>query len=102
MDILSLLALLFVPAAGAIGGVALGWWFYRSAVRELQYGLAVAEDRLLREVKRRVAQDRWDKGQPEPAELRALEGELTKGLLPPDEFIRRKQRLIYGPREVPE
>lgn len=101
MELTSLVLLVVLPAAGAILGLALGRWLYLRALRELQYGLADLEDRLIREVKKRAAQDRWDKTGPDPAEVRALEGELAKGLLPPDEFIRRKQAMIYGPRQVP-
>jgi len=67
----------------------------RRDVRELQYGLADLEDRLIREVKKRASAVRWDA----PPEPEGVKEELRSGFLHPAEFARRKsmRRMARGP-----
>ena len=83
--------LILAPGASFLVGLYLGSWYLRREVRELQYGLADLEDRLLREVKRRAATMRWD-AEGEPAKLKdELESHLKgTGFLTPGEFVRKK------------
>lgn len=83
--LLALLACMLSGGAGIYGSS----WLLRRQVRELQYGLADLEDRLVREVKKRAAAARWEQGE-EPIGPDALKEELKGGLLSPAEFARRK------------
>lgn len=69
----------------------MGTALLRRTVRELQYGLADLEDRLVREVKKRAAMARWEAGE-EPTDPVALKEELRTGFLSPAEFARRKSQ----------
>jgi len=84
-----ILLVLGAACLGAAAGLYAGATLLRRAVRELQYGLADLEDRLVREVKKRAAMARWEAGD-EPADPAALKDELKGGFLDPAEFARRK------------
>ncbi len=89
MEIGWILIVLGAAMVGAGAGVYATTTLQRRAVRELQYGLADLEDRLVREVKKRAAAARWEQGE-EPADLEAAKQELKTGFLSPVEFARRK------------
>lgn len=89
MEVGWILLVLGAASVGAAAGLYAGASLLRRAVRELQYGLADLEDRLVREVKKRAALARWDAGE-EPAQPSALKEELKTGFLSPGEFARRK------------
>ena len=86
-----------------VGAAALylGTSLLRREVRELQYGLADLEDRLVREVKKRAAAARWE----EPPGPETVKEELQRGFLHPAEFARRKseRRMSRGTedRQIP-
>lgn len=90
---------LFAGLLGAAGGVYLSTFVLRRAVREVQYGLADLEDRLVREVKKRAAAARWEEP---PAEETITEG-VKAGFLSPAAFARRKseRRLSRGSQAGP-
>ncbi len=83
--------LTFAPGASFLLGLYLGSWYLRRAVRELQYGLADLEDRLIREVKRRAVATRWEVEAADKEKLsEELKAEVGKSFLKPAEFIARK------------
>ncbi len=89
---MELIWILLAASAGLAAGCAglyVGSTLLRRTIRELQYGLADLEDRLVREVKKRAAAARWEQGE-EPADLEAAKKELKTGFLSPAEFARRK------------
>lgn len=80
---------------GFLIGLYLGSWYLRRAVRELQYGLAALEDRLIREVKRRAVRDRWDREENQDvmdpaAAVAEMKARLGPGFLSPVEFVKKK------------
>lgn len=87
---------LLVGLSGAsfLIGLYLGSWYLRRAVRELQYGLAALEDRLVREVKRRAVRDRWDREGDQDLEPAAAVEEMKRtlppGFLSPVDFVKKK------------
>lgn len=89
MDVIWILLAGAAGLMGAAAGLYAGSWFLRRTVRELQYGLADLEDRLVREVKKRAAAARWE-GEPDPAELKEELKAAAGGFLSPAEFARRK------------
>jgi len=84
-----ILLVLGAACLGAAAGLYAGATLLRRTVRELQYGLADLEDRLVREVKKRAAAARWEAGD-EPVDPAALKDELKTGFLSPADFARRK------------
>jgi len=58
-----ILSVLLSFAAGW-GGARLALWHFNRRLRDCQYDIAAVDDRLLREVKKRAAEERWSK---EPA-----------------------------------
>lgn len=89
MDLVWILLAAAGGLAAGCAGLYVGTTLLRRTVRELQYGLADLEDRLVREVKKRAAAARWEQGE-EPADPEALKQELRTGFLSPVEFARRK------------
>lgn len=97
MDVIWILLAAGVGLLAGTAGLYVGTALLRRSVRELQYGLADLEDRLVREVKKRAAAARWEAGE-EPADPAALKEEVRTGFLSPAEFARRKrERRIRGP-----
>jgi len=70
-------------------GLYTGTALLRRRLREVEYGLADLEDRLIREVKKRAALARWET-EPEPAALKEELKANVASLLSPAEFVRRK------------
>jgi len=87
--------ILLVPLAGLMGvsvGLYAGTSLLRRSVRELQYGLADLEDRLVREVKKRAAAARWEAEGDDTDKLKAeLETHAKTGaFLSPADFVKKK------------
>jgi len=79
MWMLELLWLLLVPFISGWVSVYLMSWGIRRALRNMGHDLAVVEDRLLRETKRRVAEERWSKDPAAPpADVDAAIAEIRK------------------------
>lgn len=97
MDVIWILLALVASLLSGGAGIYGASWLLRRQVRELQYGLADLEDRLVREVKKRAAAARWEAGD-EPPDLEAAKTELKTGFLSPAEFARRKsaRRMTRG------
>lgn len=89
MEVIWILLAAGAGLAAGCTGLYVGTTLLRRTVRELQYGLADLEDRLVREVKKRAALARWDAGDA-PDDPETLKDELKTGFLSPAEFARRK------------
>lgn len=66
MWMLDVVWLVLIPLASGGGAVYLLSWGLRRALRNMQHDLAVVEDRLLREVKRRASETRWSEADKAP------------------------------------
>jgi len=79
MGLLDALLLVALPVAAALGTLYLGSAYVRRELGQLRYDLAIVEDRLLREVKRRAAEARWnEEGAGPPADVNAAIAEIRK------------------------
>jgi len=79
MWMLDVLWLVLVPLASGGGAVYLMSWGLRRALRNMQHDLAVVEDRLLREVKRRASETRWaEAGAAAPADVEEAVKEIRR------------------------
>lgn len=100
MDIAYFLLLALAPLVGAALGVVLGRLAVLREIRDLQYGLAQCEARLISEVKRRAADTRWRQDEPADVEAQVKElRDLVTGQEDERGFVKGKEGGIYrGPR----
>ena len=102
MWMVDLLWLVMLPFAAGGGAVYLMSWGLRRALRNMQHDLAVVEDRLLREVKRRAAETRWsEEGAAPPADVEGAIKEIRRlavGQVDDRGFLQGKEGGVYGPR----